>query len=114
MSVILANWAAHTILGHGLAFLTNAALTKGLSIVIGPVGWTLAGIMTAKSIGSEAYRITVPCVIQVAMIREATAERMKGQKRKERKRWVLITCSVLAALSALYWIISTGTFFAIH
>jgi uncharacterized protein YaaW (UPF0174 family) len=70
-SVIIANAAANAVLGHGLNFAANAALTKGLSVFLGPPGWTIAGIITAQAIGSQASRVTVPCVLQVSMIRQA-------------------------------------------
>lgn len=46
-SVIVANAGAHALLGHGLSFAANAALTKGLAVVLGPVGWRLASFLAA-------------------------------------------------------------------
>ena len=95
LTVIVANAMARTVLGHGLSFLTNAALTKSLSVLAGPVGWSFAGLLAAHSISGEAYRVTVPCVIQISMIRAAVSERESIKKR----RWALRVIAIMALLS---------------
>lgn len=69
IAVIVANAIARLILGRGLAFAGNATLTRTLSIFAGPVGWIIAGIWTLFDVASPAYRVTIPCVIQVAYMR---------------------------------------------
>jgi uncharacterized protein YaaW (UPF0174 family) len=97
-SVIVANAAAKVLLGHGLSFVANAALTKSLSIVINPpVGLSVVGLLTAHSIAGEAYRVTVPCVLQVSMIRRAVAERDRS-KRKQREGKLLMILFILIPL----------------
>lgn len=71
IAVIVANAAAKSILGHGLQFATNAGLTHYLSVFAGPVGWTLSGIWLAINLAGPSYKTTIPCVIQIAMIRKA-------------------------------------------
>lgn len=107
MSVIIANASAHALLGHGLAFVANAALTKGLAVLTGPVGWSIAGLLTAHSIAGEAYRVTIPCVLQLSMIRQAVAERERMIERRRRTRSVVISgvmifLLVLVAIFALW------------
>lgn len=70
MSVIVANLVARTILGHGLALGTNAAITRGLAVFAGPVGWVISGLLMAPLVSGPAYRVIVPCVIHIAMLRE--------------------------------------------
>ena len=69
IAVIIANAVAKTILGHGLRIATNAALTRSLAIFTGPIGWVISGIWTAIDIAGPAYRVTIPCVLQLAMLR---------------------------------------------
>ena len=71
IAVIVANAVSKKLLGHGLALAANAGLTKALSIFIGPIGWIITGIWTAIDIAGPSYKTTIPCVIQVAMIRRA-------------------------------------------
>jgi len=97
MSVIVANAVAHVILGHGLAFATNAMLIKGLSVLLGPIGWTIAGVMAASAIGGEAYRVTIPCVLEIAMIRQATHQRRVAVP-NARKHITTFAIALLAAV----------------
>lgn len=71
IAVIVANAAAKSVLGHGLHLATNAGLTHYLSVFAGPVGWTLSGIWLAINLAGPSYKTTIPCVIQIAMIRRA-------------------------------------------
>ncbi|MDK0573165.1 DUF3944 domain-containing protein [Clostridium perfringens] len=68
--VIVANALAKTVLGRGLSFTTNALLTKGASILVGPIGWTITGLWTAVDIAGPAYRVTLPSCIQIAYMRK--------------------------------------------
>lgn len=43
LSLIIVNAVMKTITGKGLKFAANATLTKTLSILTGPVGWTITG-----------------------------------------------------------------------
>lgn len=70
VSVIVANAIARQVLGHGLRFATNAAITRGISVFLGPIGWIITGVWTAVDIAGPAYRVTVPCVLHVAMLRQ--------------------------------------------
>ncbi len=70
LTVIIANQVAKAILGRGLTFATNAALTRFASILTGPIGWAITGIWTAVDIAGPAYKVTIPCVIHIAMLRK--------------------------------------------
>jgi uncharacterized protein YaaW (UPF0174 family) len=96
LSVIVANAAAKAVLGHGLSFVANATLTKGLSVLIGPVGWSIAAGWTAHCIAGEAYRVTVPCVLQVTMIRRAIIERERLARKRVKRRIRKLTLCVVA------------------
>jgi uncharacterized protein YaaW (UPF0174 family) len=69
LALVVANALAKALLGKGLSFAANRTLVKILSIGTGPIGWVISGLWTMADLASPAYRVTVPCVIQVAYIR---------------------------------------------
>lgn len=69
IAVIVANSVAKALLGRGLSFAANAGLTKWLSVIAGPIGWTATIIWTAIDVAGPAYRVTIPAVIQIAYMR---------------------------------------------
>lgn len=70
LAVILAQSMAKTLLGRGLSLAANAGLARAIGILAGPVGWILTAIWTAFDLASPAYRVTVPCVIHIAYMRQ--------------------------------------------
>ncbi len=50
----------------------KAGIARWLSIFAGPIGWMLTAIWTAIDIVGPAYRVTIPCVIQIAYMRIKT------------------------------------------
>jgi len=75
LAVIVANFIARALLGRGLTFAANAALTRALGLVLGPVGWIASGAWLVADIASPAARKTVPAVLQVAALRQISASR---------------------------------------
>jgi uncharacterized protein YaaW (UPF0174 family) len=67
--VTIANATSKALLGYGLSFATNAGLTKTASILSGPIGWGITGTWATIDITNPAYRITVPAVIIIAVLR---------------------------------------------
>ena len=59
------------LIGRGLSFAANAALTRMASIMMGPAGWVLTALWTIIDIAGPAYRVTIPAVIQIAYIRQS-------------------------------------------
>lgn len=72
VAVIVANQVSRMLLNRGLTFAANRALTRWLSVLAGPVGAALNAVWIAYDIGAPAYRVTIPSVIQVALIRQAS------------------------------------------
>lgn len=70
ISVMIANAVAKAILGKGLTIAGNSTLTKTLSILTGPIGWTISGVWTAIDIASPAMRVTIPAVFEIALLRQ--------------------------------------------
>ncbi|WP_198514627.1 DUF3944 domain-containing protein [Helicobacter pylori] len=79
LALIVANAVIKAIFQRGLSLGANAALTRGLSILTGPVGWIITGVWTAIDIAGPAYRVTVPACILVATLRlKAQANEIKN------------------------------------
>jgi uncharacterized protein YaaW (UPF0174 family) len=70
LATIVANSVARALLGRGLSFAATGTAMRTLSIAIGPIGWVLTGLWTIADFSAPAYRVTVPCVIQIAYIRQ--------------------------------------------
>ncbi len=79
LAVIVANAVIKAIFQRGLSLGANATLTRGLSILTGPVGWIITGVWTAIDIAGPAYRVTIPACILVATLRlKAQANEIKN------------------------------------
>jgi uncharacterized protein YaaW (UPF0174 family) len=74
VSLLLANSFAFALLGRGLGMLVNFGLTRYLVVWAAPIGIAIAAIFSVLSISGPAYRVTIPCVIQIAYMRRALAQ----------------------------------------
>jgi uncharacterized protein YaaW (UPF0174 family) len=111
LTVIIANAVAHVLLGHELSLVVNAGLTKGVSVFAGPPRWCLVGFLTAQSIAGEAYRVTIPAVVQVAMIRSAIeARREQEAEHSERGFRVSLKWAIVAGIVIAMTIVAMLTF----
>ena len=70
ITLIVANAILKVLIGRGLTFGGNMLLTRTAAILVGPIGWIIAGLWTAIDIAGAAYRVTIPSVIQVAVLRQ--------------------------------------------
>ncbi len=117
LALIVANAVIKAIFQRGLSLGANAALTRGLSILTGPVGWIITGVWTAIGIAGPAYRVTIPACILVTTLRlklKAEQEaRLKAEQAKQaereadkKKMWylVIVFCILigLAVLAIFY------------
>ncbi|EPY4669285.1 DUF3944 domain-containing protein [Klebsiella pneumoniae] len=73
LTAIIVNQVLKVLIGRGLSFAATGTLMRTLSILTGPVGWGITGIWTVVDIGSTAYRVTIPSVLQVAYLRSKIA-----------------------------------------
>ncbi|GAA7297720.1 DUF3944 domain-containing protein [Helicobacter pylori] len=79
LALIVANAVIKAIFQRGLSLGANAALTRGLSILTGPVSWIITGVWTAIDIAGPTYRVTIPACIVVATLRlKAQANEIKN------------------------------------
>ena len=75
-SIIVANMVSRALLGRGLSFATNAALTRVVGTLIGPIGWIVTGAWLLIDIAGPAYRKTVPAIIHLAMLRQTVTKKV--------------------------------------
>jgi uncharacterized protein YaaW (UPF0174 family) len=64
-----------------VAFAADAGFVKGLALFAGPIGWALDPTWGGSMVAGPAHRVTLPCVVQVALIRQSLVHR---QRRVER------------------------------
>ncbi len=108
LAVIVANGMANVALGHGLAFAANAGLVKAVALFAGPVGWALDAIWGGMLAAGPAYRVTIPCVVQVAFIRQSMLRKQQEAKRRKLRvvkmvALIALLCIVLAILVARHF-----------
>lgn len=72
LSAVVANSVARTLIGRGIPLAANAAMARTFGVLLGPIGWVVTGLWSIADLASPAYRVTVPCVIQIAYIRQKT------------------------------------------
>lgn len=70
LTVTIVNAILKAIIGRGLSLGGNAILTRSMSIIAGPIGWVITGIWTAVDLAGTAYRVTIPSVITIAVLRQ--------------------------------------------
>ena len=57
----------------GIVFVGGTLTARVISILTGPIGWTLAGLWTMVDIAGPAYRVTVPSVLIISCLRQLHA-----------------------------------------
>ena len=64
IAVTVANASAEALLGKVVP------LAAGAVGIAGPIGWAITAIWTIFDIAKPAYRVTIPCVLHIAMLRQ--------------------------------------------
>lgn len=67
----IVNTLVRMILGRGVAVVTSGIMGRVLSVAAGPLGWAATAAWTAADIASPAFRVTIPAIIQVGLMRNA-------------------------------------------
>ena len=70
LTVIIANAILKALIGRGLSLAGNAMLTRTMAILTGPIGWAITALWTAFDIAGPAYRVTIPAVIEISVLRK--------------------------------------------
>lgn len=78
LSLIIANSVARALTGKGLTLVANSTLTRGLALAVGPIGWAITGAWTLIDISGAAYRVTIPVVFEVALLRQRLKAKQEG------------------------------------
>lgn len=73
IAVIVANQAARVLIGRGLTLAANAALVRGISVFLGPVGWVLFAWGINDVLGTNYKRI-IPGSLYIYCIYERLKE----------------------------------------
>ncbi|WP_324059106.1 YaaW family protein [Aeromonas caviae] len=99
LASLIANVFASQLLGRTVVMTaTSFMVSRGAASLLGPIGWVITGLWTAFDLAGPAYRVTVPAVVQVALLRQrihATKEADKAwweyhrwQDEKDADSWV--------------------------
>lgn len=70
LAALVANASVTALLGRGLSTGAAGTALRGAGVLAGPLGWAITAIWTVFDLASPAYRVTVPCVIQIAYMRQ--------------------------------------------
>jgi len=70
LSLVVANAIAGTTLQRGVTFATSAALSRWVTAFAGTVGLGITALWALFDVSGPAYRVTVPCVLHIAMLRQ--------------------------------------------
>jgi len=101
-AVIVANGTANAVLGHGLAFAANAGLTKAIALFAGPVGWAFDAVWGGMIASGPAYRVTIPCVVQVAFIRQSMLRKQQEERGRKLRVVGVVTLIALVCILAFF------------
>lgn len=69
ITMVIVNQIWKILFGKGLTLTANATINKTLGALTGPIGWAITGVWTAIDIASPATRVTIPAVLQIALLR---------------------------------------------
>jgi len=70
LSRYVAGGTVAALLGRGLAVgAVSFVAARPIAVFAGPIGWAVTGAWALADMSSPAYRVTVPCVVQVAYMR---------------------------------------------
>ena len=68
-AALVANSLAQTTAGKVLPLIAGLGIGRVLGVLTGPVVLAITGLYTAYDISNPAFRVTLPCVVQIAWIR---------------------------------------------
>ncbi|AFR03589.1 hypothetical protein PEC301653_32690 [Pectobacterium carotovorum subsp. carotovorum] len=99
LASLIANVFASQLLGRTVVMsAASFVAARGAASFLGPIGWVISGLWAAFDLAGPAFRVTVPAVVQVSLLRQriqATAEADKvwweyhrWQDEKDADSWV--------------------------
>lgn len=69
-TLIIINAVLKALIGRGLSFVGNVEFNKKMAMLAGPSGWVIPALWTDIDEAGEAYRVSIPSVINVAVLRQ--------------------------------------------
>jgi uncharacterized protein YaaW (UPF0174 family) len=78
LSLIVAGAVARATLQRGISFIASAATARWAAAFAGAVGLGIAALWTLFDVLGPAYRVLIPCVLHIAMLRQLQALRENG------------------------------------
>jgi len=78
LSLIVAGAISRATLQRGISFVTSAVLTRWAAVLAGAVGLGLTAVWALFEVMGPAYRVIIPCVLHIAMLRQLYALRDSG------------------------------------
>lgn len=78
LSRSVAGATVQALLGRSLTMGAASVIARPVAVLVGPIGWAVTGAWALADMASPAYRVTVPCVVQVAYMRKKA--QMKGRQ----------------------------------
>lgn len=70
LSRYVAGGTVAALLGRGLTLGAASIVARPVAVFAGPIGWAVTGAWALADMSSPAYRVTVPCVVQIAYMRQ--------------------------------------------
>jgi uncharacterized protein YaaW (UPF0174 family) len=70
LSLIVAGAVARATLQQGITFIASAATARWVAAFAGAVGLGIAALWTLFDVLGPAYRVLIPCVLHIAMLRQ--------------------------------------------
>lgn len=70
LSRTVASATVKALLGRGLTMGATSFVARPVAALAGPIGWAVTGAWALADMASPAYRVTMPCVVQVAYMRK--------------------------------------------
>lgn len=78
----------------GIKYATAQVLGRAAGVFLGPIGWAATLLLTLTDLAGPAYRVTIPCVVHIAYLRQCfksiseNAEKEKLDRKKDSLNFV--------------------------
>ena len=76
LSRTVASATLQALAGRALVVTTSSLVARPVVALAGPIGWAITGAWALADMASPAYRVTVPCVVQIAYVRRKVRLRL--------------------------------------
>ncbi len=77
LTLIIINAVLKALIGRGLSFTGNEELTRNMALLAGPSGWVIPKLWNDIDAAGDAYQVSIPSVINVAVLRQKYLSEMQ-------------------------------------